>query len=55
METKLNPDGDWTRELVVLGVIAISIFAMFLMGAEAKDIILPIAGGLVGFLTGRKV
>lgn len=37
--------------LAILGVVAIAIVSMFLLGAEAKDIALAVGGGLVGYIS----
>ena len=36
--------------LAIIALVVISGMAMVIMGIEAKDIVLPIGGGIVGYL-----
>jgi len=43
------------QNLAILGIVAICIVAMFMLGVDSKDIIVGGVGGLVGFIGGQKV
>ena len=44
---------DNTEGVVVIGLIAIAIIAIFYLGTGAKEIAIAISSGLVGFLRGK--
>ncbi len=45
---RLNPENE---AVAIIGIVAIALVAMFILGAEAKDIPLALGSGLVGYLT----
>lgn len=48
MFEKLNPENE---AVAIIGIVTIAVIAMFMLGAEAKDIPLALGSGLVGYLT----
>jgi hypothetical protein len=44
---------DVTEELAIMGAVMLAIAAMIYLGAESKDVVLSVAGGLIGYMSGR--
>jgi len=42
-----------TQNIAILGIILLGGVAMFLLGAESKEIVLTAIGGLVGYIGGK--
>jgi len=53
MIEKLNLDKINNEGAAIIGVVAIAIIAMFVLGINGKEIAIAIGSGLVGYIRGK--
>ena len=54
MQNKKWWQQDWTDELTIITLAAVSVLVVWKLGGDGTEIISGLVGGLVGYLKGKK-
>lgn len=44
---------DVTQEMAIMGAVILALGSMYILGADSKDVVLTVTGGLIGYMSKR--